>query len=75
MLLVRYVLRPTTGYGRDVDVHLPAQRRRGDVDVRRNCRGSFPTRGNRERGYVMPLSPPKLDSKEEHFRVASYIEG
>jgi hypothetical protein len=33
------------------------------------------TRGNRERGYVMPLSPPKLDSKEEHFRVASYIKG
>jgi hypothetical protein len=26
MLLVRYVLRPTTVYGRDVDVHLPAQR-------------------------------------------------
>jgi pimeloyl-ACP methyl ester carboxylesterase len=33
------------------------------------------TRGNRERGYVMPLSPPKLNLKEEHFRVASYIEG
>ena len=23
----------------------------------------------------MSLSPPKLDSKEEYFRVASYIEG
>jgi pimeloyl-ACP methyl ester carboxylesterase len=23
----------------------------------------------------MPLLPPKLDSKEEHFRIASYIEG
>ena len=23
----------------------------------------------------MPLSPPKLDSKEEHFRIASYIDG
>ena len=28
------------------------------------------TRGNRERGYVMSLSPPKLDPKAEHFRIA-----
>jgi hypothetical protein len=39
-------------------------------------RGSPPvTQGNRERGYVMPLPPSQVDPKEEHFSIASYIEG
>ena len=34
------------------------------------------TSRNRAReGYFMPLSPPKLDPKEEHFRIASDIDG
>jgi hypothetical protein len=53
--------------GRDVDVHLSAQRRRG-------CAAELPRvvpwPEVIARGYAMPLSPPKLDSKEEHFRIA-----
>jgi pimeloyl-ACP methyl ester carboxylesterase len=30
---------------------------------------------NREGGCIMPLSPPKLDSKEEHFLIPSHLDG